>query len=187
MTLEQFLDRVRKKNQWKFFIDMLIAGIAVVAGLLIFYKLYNTDWFERGKPNSTFSAKLIVYGFSVGLIILGIWGTKKVKQDYQVLTITTDRDKKGNDELITKVADKLNWTIMTADSITEYLGNTHPIFGHSYDIRILTADKLVLLDIQSVRAGVVDFGDKARLVRKIKSEIAACLQQSAYASPTRMN
>jgi hypothetical protein len=175
MTLEQFSDRVRKRNQWKFLIDMLIAGLAAAAGLFIFYKLYNTDWFERGKPNSTFSAKLIVYGFSVGLIILGIWGIRKVKQDYQVLTIPTDRDKTGNDELISKVADKLNWTIMKTDGITEYLGNTHPVFGYGYEIRILTANKLVHLDIQSLRAGVIDFGDKARLMRKIKSEIAACL------------
>ena len=178
MTLEQFSDIVRKKNQWKFLIDMSIAGLAVVAGLLVFYKLYNADWFG-GKPNSTISPNLIAYGFSVALIVLGIWGTRKVKQDYKVLTITTYRDKTGNDELITRIADKLNWTLKTSHSITEYLGSTHPLFGYAYDIRILTVDKLVHMDIQSLRAGVIDFGDKTRLVKKIKNEIEACLQHRA--------
>ena len=177
MSFEQFLESVQKKNQWKFLIDISIAVLVVVAGLVMFYKLYSTDWFEHAKSISTSSSKPILYAFSVGLTILGIWALKKVKQDYQVLTITTHRDKNENDKLVAQVAHRLNWALKEKNLMMEYLGNSNSVFGYGYDIRVLTADKYVHVDIQSIGAGVIDFGDKTRLVKKIKCEIAACLQQ----------
>ncbi len=178
MTREQFEQKTRRKNLNKFIIETLIAFIILGVGLLLTFKLYFTDWFERAKPNAGEIGKTIPYVFGFGTILLGVYGLRRVLNGYKVITIRTDLDTEKNIDLVDKIAETFNWTFLNRDSWTEYFGKTNRLFGYRYTILVFADNGAIHMDIQTISSGIIDFGDRGRLIKKLERAIAASLQQN---------
>lgn len=169
MTKKVFKELLREKHKFKRTFEYVIAILPIGAGLFFIYKLTFTDWLQTIETLDKMSPTSIYIGSFV-FILFGIWGLRKIKLNYEIVSVSVDNVPTDQEVLATWLSENLSWTILDTKSETLKF-TTRGFWTSGYEIILVCDAGQVHFDVQHYSIGIIDFGFRKRIIRNLLSEL----------------
>ena len=169
MTKEEFKEILKEKHRFKKAFESVMAIFPIGAGLFVIYKLTFTDWWQRIETLDKMSPTSI-YLSSFLFILAGIWALRTINVNYEVISVPVGKVPSNKAALADWLSDKFNWITLDNKSQTlKFL--TRGFWTSGYEIIVACDIGYLHFDIQHYSLGIIDFGVRKRIMRKLSSEL----------------
>lgn len=170
MTRIEFIENTDRKRFFKKAFEYLLSLSPIGVGLFFIYEANFTDWLEIIDSDKAMTKEQISISM-LFFIFFGLYGIKTVRHNYKLISIESGLPLEEKKKLIRQLAQNIKATIIKPETIPFILFKPGGIFGYSKEIRIFIDKEGFLLDLKALNVGVIDFGYRNRLIKRIKKEM----------------
>ena len=175
MTIEQFNQKIKKRDKFDDLLNYLTCIAFIALGLFFLFEIIDDGF------NTSITGVEKYKGLFLPLIfiLLGIYGFWRIPKDYEVINLRSNRSKDEKSKIVNDYLSNLKIEQKTVDN--DFIECRYRnLFFNKVDLRIFIDEQGILFNAQGVdqsgAKGFIDFGLTRRATRRLKKHIKANLE-----------